>query len=294
LPQTGGVHALAPGYAAGEAEGDVALWKLQADSSPAPVLRLGGPLQERATGIVRTGQALVLAGDAGGTYFGPSRGGRDLFALWVDERTGAVTTRVHWGSDNDDVLTAVSPAPDGSVYLAGYEEVNEDCIRVAERGFVLRVGPGGLLWAYRFGFEAASRPVTLLSDESGLWVAGQTDGPLFADAKGGDDIFVLHLDPEGRVLSQAQWGSPLSDLAVNLLTGPAGLRYLALERADERGAFIPELVRLDPRGQARARVRLAGPAHARLRVAKRQRQTLWLLFNTPSNFTLKTEPWPLR
>ncbi len=208
LPEPGNVHALAPGYAAGEVDGDVALWRLRGNGPPAPVLRLGGPQQERATGLVRTGEGLVLAGDAGGTYFGPSRGGRDVFALWVDEQTQAVTARFHWGSDNDDVLTAVAPAPGEGVYLAGYEEVNEDCIPVAERGFVLRVGPRGLVWAFRFGLDAASRPVALLSDASGVWVAGQTDGPLFADARGGDDIFLLHLDPEGRVLGLAPGADP--------------------------------------------------------------------------------------
>ncbi len=294
LPEPGRVHALARGYAAGEAAGDVALWKLQENAPPAPVLRLGGPQKERATGLVRAGKALVLAGDAGGTYFGPSRGGRDVFALWVDERTQAVTARFHWGSDNDDVLTAVAPAPGGGVYLAGYEEVNEDCIPVAERGFVLRVGPRGLVWAFRFGLDAASRPVALLTDAGGVWVAGQTDGPLFADARGGDDVFLLHLDPAGRVLGRAQWGGPLSDLPVDLLTGPLGQRYLVLESANEQGAFVPRLIRLGPRGEAEAKARLSGPAGAHLRAARRQGSVLWLLFNTPSDFTLETQPWPLR
>ncbi|GEM_PF-4645720 len=71
------------------------------------------------------------------------------------------------------MLTAAAPDGAGGVYLAGYSDVDEDCRRVSERGFVLRYGPTGeLAWAYRWGLDVASRPVALAADGEGVWVLG--------------------------------------------------------------------------------------------------------------------------
>ena len=294
----GWIRAILRGLWAGSLKGDAALVRFGPDGKPLKIARFGGPLNEEAVALAESGGVLYLAGNAEGAPFGKNRGGQDVFLLALDQGRWAPRFALQWGSGNDDVLTALAPAPDGGVYLAGYEEVNEDCIRVAERGFVLRVGPdGGVRWVYRFGFEASSRPTALLATGEGVWVAGNTDGPLLARAKGGDDVFVLLLTSSGAPKVRAQWGSARSDLSAKLLA-QGGRLWLYGETAGalfgEGGRFAPFLARLDARGRPEWGRKIPAGTEAHAADAAFGQEKLWLLFNTPGGFGLKALAWPLR
>ena len=294
---SGRASALTHGWWAGTLDGDAVLGRLKRDGTPGDTLRFGGPLREEAVALVRApGGRLALAGNAEGHAFGRNQGGQDIFLLLLQGER--VVRSLTWGTDDDDVLTALSPAPDGGLYLAGYQMTAEDCIRVSERGFVLRADPSGRIeWIHRFSFEASSRPTALAADAGGVWVAGNTDGPLFGTARGGDDIFLLRLDARGRAQSAAQWGSDRTDLARALLATDEGLLLLGETAGtlfEATQGFTPFLALLDPEGRPRFGRTLKGetPEHA-VALARRHR-TLWVLTNTPASYRLRALPWPIR
>jgi len=278
----GAVHFLGPGLFAGAIEKDAALAYLNQEGKPKRIFRFGGPLEEVAKAAFPTDGRVLLVGDAEGHFFGQNHGGRDLFWAWVED--GRVRKSATWGTSDDDVLTHAVRAPDGGFYLAGYQMTNEDCIRVSERGFVLRLDPEGeLAWFWRFGFEASSRPTALLAGEDGVWVAGNTDGSLFGAHSGGDDVFLLFLSPDGRAQVRTQWGGELTDLAKRLLRFEGAL-WLLGERATNENGFAPFLARLDLQGLPEKWVPVSKEAHAVDLAAAEH--ALWVLYNTPEGFSL--------
>ena len=276
----GRVLALAPGYAAGSLAEDAALFVLDAKGQPIRSITAGGKLKEEAKALALFGGRVYLAGDAEGGFFGKNQGGQDVFIAWVegDELVGTLL-----GTSDDDYLTALAAGEDG-LFLAGYHQVNEDCIRVAERGFVFKLdGAGKVQPVFWFGYEASSRPTALLYREGALWVAGQTDGPLFGEHRGGDDVFVLKLSPSGEVLYATQWGSELSDL-VSKLVAHEGRLYLVGSVA--KGGYRPFVARLDEKGRPVAKVTL--PQRGVVKDAAVFAGKLYLLTTTG----VYPAPWP--
>ena len=168
--------------------------------------RVGGGLKDEARALAPDGAGGVyLAGSGEGRVFGPGQGGRDVFVARFDA-TGHRVWGVQWGTDDDDFLTAAAPDGAGGVYLAGYSDIDEDCRRVSERGFVLRYsGKGELLWKHRWGFDAATRPKALVPAGTGVWVFGETDGALYGTFAGGWDVFAVFID-SAKPRHGVQWG----------------------------------------------------------------------------------------
>ncbi len=292
----GAVRFLGTQLLAGVFEKDAALAYLDPKGRPRQTFRFGGPLEEVAKAAFPVGGRVLLVGDAEGRFFGQNHGGRDLFWAWVEG--GRIQKSATWGTSDDDVLTHAVRAPDGGFYLAGYQMTNEDCIRVSERGFVLRLDPEGRpAWIWRFGFEASSRPTALLAEQEGVWIAGNTDGPLFGAHAGGDDIFLLFLDRSGRAQQRTQWGSPRTDLATRLLRTPNG-RYLLGESAGglfgAPAGFHPFLARIGETGRPLLGRYLNAPPQSHPADAHAAEGSVWVLLNTPKGFRVLRQVLPLK
>ncbi|ADR35519.1 hypothetical protein Ocepr_0055 [Oceanithermus profundus DSM 14977] len=259
LPAAGGRYlAGTRGGAAGDAmRAQTDAWLARLDDAGRLVwqARVGGRLTDEARALAPAPDGGVyLAGFGEGRVFGPGAGGRDAFVARF-AADGRRLWGAQWGTDDDDVLTAAAPDGAGGVYLDGYSDVDEDCRRVSERGFVLRYGPTGeLAWAYRWGLDAASRPVALAADGAGVWVLGQTDGSLYGAFAGGRDAFVLRLTADGAPAGGVQWGSPAADLPYALARDVDGTLWAAGATAGalfaaSAGGFDAFLARLDPAGR---------------------------------------------
>ncbi|WP_456410449.1 hypothetical protein [Oceanithermus sp.] len=248
------------------AQTDALLVRMTAEGAVAWKATVGGPLTDEAHALAPApGGGLYLAGQVEGRVYAPGAGGNDVFVARFDA-TGHRVWGVQWGTDDDDYLTAAAPDGAGGVYLAGYSDVDEDCRRVSERGFVLHYGPDGeLTWVYRWGFDAASRPVALAADGAGVWVLGQTDGPLYGAFGGGRDVFVVHLSAGGAPGAGAQWGGDEADLAYALARADDGTLWVAGATANalfgpSAGGFDAFVARLGADGRPAAGWQAGSPA----------------------------------
>ncbi|WP_456476499.1 hypothetical protein [Oceanithermus sp.] len=271
------VEALPDGYAwagtvsagapdAMRAQTDGLLVRMTAEGAVAWRATVGGPLTDEARALAPAqAGGLYLAGQVEGRVYAPGAGGNDVFLTRFDT-DGRELWGVQWGTDDDDYLTAAAPDGAGGVYLAGYSDVDEDCRRVSERGFVLHYGPNGeLVWVYRWGFDAASRPVALAADGEGVWVLGQTDGSLYGAFGGGRDVFLLHLSAGGAPGAGVQWGSGEADLPHALVRAADGTLWVAGATAGalfgpSAGGFDAFAARLDASGRPQTGWQTGTPA----------------------------------
>ncbi|WP_457638528.1 hypothetical protein [Oceanithermus sp.] len=217
LPATDGGYYLGGtvgdgGTDAMRAQTDAWLLRLNPDNEIVWQARVGGPLKDEAKALAPAPDGGVyLAGSGEGRVFVPGNGGRDVFVARFSA-SGKRLWGVQWGTDDDDYLTAAAPDGSGGVYLAGFSDVDEDCRRVSERGFVLHYSAGGKLeWVYRWGFDAATRPKALVPTAAGVWVFGETDGALYDTFAGGWDIFAVLISGPHSVRMGVQWGGSAAE-----------------------------------------------------------------------------------
>ena len=244
----------ANGGGAMRSQTDAVIARMDNDNNLIWKRRLGGPLRDEGRALAPApAGGVYLAGSGEGRIFTAGKGGRDVFVARFDS-AGKQIWGVQWGGSNDDYLSAAAPDGAGGVYLAGYSDVDEDCRRVSERGFLLRFSADGdLLWSYRWGYDAATRPTALAGDKNGVWVAGATDGSLYADfAGGGRDVFVAFLSAKGELKIKAQWGSPAADIPHAAVLA-AGRLYLAGATsgnlfAENAGGYDAFVASLSPKG----------------------------------------------
>ena len=282
---------LAAGADALRAQTDALLLRLDGQGRVVWRARVGGRLKDAGRALAPAPKdGVYLAGDGEGRVFGPGRGGRDVFVARFDA-AGERLWGAQWGSDDDDFLTAAAPDGAGGVYLAGFSDVDEDCRRVSERGFLLRYAASGeLLWAYRWGFGAASRPAALAAAPGGVWVLGQTDGALYGPFAGGRDVFVVFVAASGEPRGGVQWGSPAADLAHALVRDEDGRLWAAGATAgrlfaEPRGAFDAFAARLDASGRPQAGWQGGTPARDEaLALEARPDGSVWLAGVTYGSF----------
>ncbi len=189
------------------AQTDAWLARLDGEGGIVWQLRVGGGLKDEARALALAPEGGVyLAGFGEGRVFAPGAGGRDVFVARFTA-DGRRLWGAQWGTDDDDVLTAAAPDGAGGVYLAGYGDVDEDCRRVSERGFLLHYAASGeLLWVYRWGADAATRPQALVATGGGVWAFGETDGALYGPFAGGWDVFAVFVRGPADAHRGVQWG----------------------------------------------------------------------------------------
>ena len=242
----------APAKDAMRAQTDALLVRLDGAGKQLWRARVGGPLKDQGRALAPAPEGGVyLAGFGDGRIFSAGSGGSDVFVARFSA-SGSRLWGVQWGSDNNDFLTTAAPDGAGGVYLAGFSDVDEDCRRVSERGFVLRYSAAGeLLWEYRWGYDAATRPTALAAAPGGVWVLGQTDGSLYGPFNGGRDVFAVFLSATGKPTVAAQWGSTAADLPQAAVYS-GGRLYVAGATAgrlfaDCAGGYDAFAAALDPR-----------------------------------------------
>ncbi|WP_457630901.1 hypothetical protein [Oceanithermus sp.] len=184
--------------------------------------RVGGSLKDEARALAPAPNGGVyLAGSGEGRVFRLGAGGRDAIVARFSA-SGERLWGAQWGTDDDDFVTAAAPDGAGGVYLAGYSDVDEDCRRVSERGFLLHYSATGeLLWSHRWGTDAATRPKALLPAAGGVWVFGETDGALYGPYAGGWDIFAVFASGPGNLQRGTQWGGSSAERVNAVVLDPS-------------------------------------------------------------------------
>ena len=203
----------------------------------------GNELWTRQFGTSGIDQALAIAVDDTGVYVGgftdaafPGQiggGGRDAFVRRFSLDGEAIWTKQFGTAGNDQAIGIA--LDDNGLYVAGstdgtfFDQVGAG----AADTFVRTFDRDGLpLWTEQFGTEATDRPTGIVVDDTGVYVAGTTDG-VFPEQTGAGmtDVFLTKHDLNGTQLWTRQFGTSGIDLPPGSgPQAPAGPSGIALGR----------------------------------------------------------------
>ena len=159
-----------------------------------------------ATGVSEQAQGIAIGPD--GNLYVAGVGPRpaepflaqfDAVVLKIDPAGNLIWQRAFPGGDVTDARGGIDVAPDGSVYVAGGFQ-GPSGSSVANDGLILNVTSGGdLVWARRW--ENSFAEGVAVAPDGRILLIGQT-----TFEQGGDDAFVLRLQPNGRTSDATTWG----------------------------------------------------------------------------------------
>jgi len=143
----------------------------------------------------------------------------------VDE-TRSIDWTNQFGTQRYDLGYATAAADDG-VYVAGFTNyaLPGQPYHHGYDAFVRKYNAAGTeLWTRQFGTSGTDQALALAVEDSGVYVAGSTDGrfPKQASA-GGLDAFVAKFRPNGRQMWLEQFGTRRTDEAVSIVAAGTGL-----------------------------------------------------------------------
>ena len=191
--------------------------------------------------VATDGGGVLWAGSVEGDVRGPDISlppahGRGL-VLHLDARNGSLRwVQALAGPDRTVTIIAVALSGDGSAVLAGHFH---GALRLGARtatsageadGWVARIDlvDGRPRWLATFGGTDWDSVAGLAVTPSAIWVAGRTrrafaEAALSAPRWGGDDAFVVRLDPDGTARRAWTFGGVGGDKARALSVGPSGV-----------------------------------------------------------------------
>jgi hypothetical protein len=218
----------------------------------------------------RTGAADVAEGIAAGA------GGPDFFVVGTNitgiERSAWARRRDRSGGGwspwarrlttaPGDAMVAARMSPDGHLVVSGYTSAELERASGWSDAFVAKLerDTGETLWVRQLGSAEIDEARALaVGDDGTIYVAGDTYGPLGGPARGGRDLFVGEVQPDGRWIATWQGGSSADDhvraTAIDscgqLLVAGGTDGELAGRNAGRRDGFVSR-VDLTARGQPR-------------------------------------------
>ena len=182
---------------------------------------------------------VMVAGFTEGNLGGRHAGYYDAFIARYDADGAQLWIR-QFGTNLEDVVSALAPDGTGGVMVAGY---TEGILGGANAGrfdaFVARYDADGTqLWIRQFGTGSSDAAWALAPDGvGGVMVAGSTDGSLGGANAGRLDAFVARYDADGTQLWVRQFGTDRRDFAFALATdGAGGVMVAGLTQGNLGGA----------------------------------------------------------
>lgn len=169
---------------------------------------------DAATGVAAADGGVYVSGYTGGAFSGQSSGGdHDAFLRRIDTGSGAEVWTRQFGTPGADQATGVDVGPTG-VYVAGFiaGTLPGETSAGGQDAFVRRYDFSGTpIWTTQFGTEATDSAAAVSVGQSGLFVAGTTNGTFAGQTSAGlNDAFVA------RLIDPAASNTPPSNLALAL------------------------------------------------------------------------------
>jgi hypothetical protein len=214
-------------YIAGAAEGSI-YWQMGLGESDAFVRKydidgneqwtrqFGSSALDYATSIAVDTTGIYIAGNTEGTLPGmSSSGGQDGFLRKYDTNGNELWTQ-QFGSPAFDQITGIAAHISG-IYVAGNTEGALPGMGSSggQDAFLRKYdADGNVQWTQQFGSPAYDQANGIAVDNSGIYVAGSTDGILPGMSSSGDkDAYIRKYDVNGTLLWSHQFGSPGADQA---------------------------------------------------------------------------------
>ena len=183
---------------------DIYIVRLDKDGNERSIKTIGGKLNDEANALTRTADGnFMMVGSREVTRSGDA----DFFLMKLNQEGQKIWART-LGQDENDVLLAVAPTPDGGIVATGktrsYNSVQTD---LAVMHFNKE---GKLIWFKIYGFKYydEGNAITMTKD-GGYVVAGKTNSM----GKGDYDAYILALSPKGKLLWSKLYGDSNRDIA---------------------------------------------------------------------------------
>ena len=172
--------------------------------------QFGTPGFDQALGIAVDATGVYVSGSTDGTFPGRiSNGGQDAFVRKFGLDGDAIWTN-QFGTAGNDQATGITLDAE-AVYVAGSTDgIFSDQVGAGGPDtFVRAFARGGLrLWTRQFGTSGVDRPTGIAADDSGMYIAGTTDGVFPGQTGAGmTDGFLAKYDAIGTPLWTRQFGT---------------------------------------------------------------------------------------
>jgi hypothetical protein len=177
------------------------------------------------------GAGLYLVGYAHGVW--PATTGADAFLRRLDLLGKEVWVR-QFGTSEFDQATSVAVQSDAVYVVGSTEGTLPDQIHVGSRdAFVRKYSPNGDEgWTRQFGTTASDRALATAVDDTGVVVAGVTEGALPGQTPAGlTDVFLRKYAFDGTELWARQFGSVVGDWPADVVADETGV-YVLLTAED--------------------------------------------------------------
>jgi serine-aspartate repeat-containing protein C/D/E len=191
--------------------------------------------------VIRTTKGYVVGGTTDTSLFPGWHGMDDGFLCLLNEQGGIVWGHAYGGSRHEFIRT-VTEAENGDLIFTGFSQSSDGDLKRNGGGqgdfWIGRVrSDGTLLWDTTYGGlgDEDYAYVVELADHT-LEVAGSTNSSAFPNGqvKYDYDVYLMHLDSVGHVLSQKQFGSVNNDAPLAIKETSDGNIILACSWASTR------------------------------------------------------------
>jgi hypothetical protein len=159
-----------------------------------------------------------------------------------------------------DGASAIARDSSGNLYVVGQvggpltDESESAASAGLDDGFVRKYGAAGnLIWSRQFGTSQTDIARAVAADDSGIYVAGETSGSLYASIGGVRDAFLVKYSPAGTVSWTRQFGTAGSDVARGVAVDSTGVYVVgdtggALVAGGHKGGQDAFIRKYDPAG----------------------------------------------
>ncbi|MFZ5996395.1 MAG: CARDB domain-containing protein [Nitrospirota bacterium] len=181
------------------------------------------------------GNAYVVGRTNGALDGTVNAGGIDVFIIKYDVDGNKLWTR-QFGSPDNDIAFGVAVDGNGAVYVTGRTNgslpgcLPSACSWAGQNDIFLAKydAEGALLWLRQIGTSGNDEAFSLALDKEGVvHIAGYTTGSLHGNSKGGQDLFLMKISPDGDSIWTSQQGTPFDDRAFSVAVDDSGEAYVA-------------------------------------------------------------------
>ncbi|MFB6258896.1 MAG: T9SS type A sorting domain-containing protein [Flavobacteriales bacterium] len=199
-----------------------------------------------------------------------NKGGLDYWILKLDS-LGAVEWQRTYGGSNKEKLRGVEQTDDGGFIIAGFSTSSDGDVSGNKGGkdyWILKLDPSGNIeWEQNYGGSNKDNPYSIEQTLDGGFVAAGISASSNGDVSsnnGGDDYWVLKLDPNGNIQWESSFGTSNSERAFSVdQTSDSG--YAVGGWTDKSGNNDYWVLRLDKMGNLQWDKTFGGGGHDRMR-----------------------------
>ncbi|MEZ6234232.1 MAG: GC-type dockerin domain-anchored protein [Phycisphaerales bacterium] len=191
------------------------------------IRQFGTTGRDAAEALISDGAGGVfVAGYTDGNLAAANQGEWDAWIARYDANGNQIWIR-QFGALSTEFGNSLAPAASGGVYFAGetFSSLAGPNAGGWDSWLCRYDANGNQMWIRQFGTSANDhvRRNSLASNEmGGVYVVGETSGPLAGPVIGGRDAFLSFYDPNGNVVWQRQIGTTFDDIAFAASSLPSG------------------------------------------------------------------------